>query len=165
VTGVAICLTVRRWGMKHLRTVTLAPVLAMLFFLLRMNGWLLDANYSARPLAERIAQEAPDIPTLATYHIRRDMDYGLAFYRNQPLRHYFHEESVTEKVNIIAEIPQEQHILVLRERDIPQLSTILAGRVYTPLFLYEWQGLAVYRVSAGTQTANLSEKPSVHNRR
>jgi hypothetical protein len=68
-------------------------------------------------------------------------------------------------VNIIAEIPQEQHILVLRERDISQLSTILAGRVYTPLFLYEWQGLAVYRVSAGTQTANLSEKPSVHNRR
>ncbi|NUQ30032.1 MAG: glycosyltransferase family 39 protein [Acidobacteriaceae bacterium] len=165
VTGVVICLTISRWGTKYLRTVTLAPVLAMLFFLLRMNGWLLDANYSARPLAERIAQEAPDIPTLATYHIRRDMDYGLAFYRNQPLRHYFHEESVTEKVNIIAEIPQEQHILVLRERDIPQLSTILAGRVYTPLFLYEWQGLAVYRVSAGTQTANLSEKPSVHNRR
>jgi 4-amino-4-deoxy-L-arabinose transferase-like glycosyltransferase len=146
--AVLIIFLVKRWGLGRLRVLTLVPVIFMLVFLLRANGWLLDANYSARPLAQRIARMAPDVSTLATYHIRRDVDYGLCFYRNSPLRHYKHEESATEKMSVIDGVPQQEHILVMRSADTAELPKLLPRRVYEPLFLYDWQGLAVYRVHA-----------------
>lgn len=146
VVALAIILIVKRYGVAQLRRVTMVPVILLLIFLLHQNGWLLDDNYSARPLADRIQKMAPDVPLLATYHIRRDTDYGLCFYRNQPLRHYTHEISATEKMAVIDGIPQQEHILVIRSQDIDQLPKLLPHRIYQPLFLYDWQGLAVYRV-------------------
>ena len=60
----------------------------MLVFLLGFHGKDLDVNYSARPLAREIQLQAPDVKLVATDAIKRDMDYGLAFYRNQPMIHY-----------------------------------------------------------------------------
>jgi hypothetical protein len=65
------------------------------------------------------------------------MDYGLAFYRNQPMIHY-----ATNGV------PAAEHLLVTRANDTADLDRWLNGRVYTPLFLYESQGLEVYKVYA-----------------
>lgn len=146
--AVMIIFLVRRFGLARLRILTLTPVLFLLFFILRVNGWLLDVNYSARPLAQQIAYLAPNVKTLATYHIRRDTDYGLCFYRNQPLRHYVHQESKTERQSVIDGIPQEEHILVIRSDDTASIPKLLPHRIYEPLFLYDWQGLAVYRVAA-----------------
>lgn len=146
--GVAIVLLTRRLGLAWIRSLTLVPVMGLLFFLLHSNGWLLDANYSARPMAQRIAAMAPDVPLLVTHHIRRDTDYGLCFYRSQPLHHYLQETSATEKQSVITGIPQQEHILVLRVEDTASLPGLLPGRVYQPLFLSDWQGLAVYRVAA-----------------
>ena len=39
-------------------------------------------------------------------------------------------------------------MLVIATRDQPELDHYLAGRIYEPLFLYEMQGLAVYKVYA-----------------
>lgn len=139
---------VRRFGLMRLRFATLTPVVFLLFFILRVNGWILDANYSARPLAARIAQLAPNVKTLATYHIRRDTDYGLCFYRNQPLRHYTHEDSQTEKMSVIDGIPQEEHIVVVRADDTASLAKLLPNRIYQPLLMFTPQALAVYRVAA-----------------
>jgi len=146
--AVMIIFLVKRWGLVRLRILTLAPVLFLLVFLLWENGWLLDANYSARPLANKIALMAPGVPILVTHHVRRDMDYGLAFYRDVPLRHYLHEDSATEKVSVIDGVPQQEHILVIRADETSSLPKLLPDRVYEPLFLYDWQGLAVYRVYA-----------------
>ena len=44
--------------------------------------------------------------------------------------------------------PPPEHILVIRANDTADLDRWLAGRVYKPLFLYESQGLEVYRVYA-----------------
>ena len=148
--AVLIVLVTRRFGLRYLRTVTLIPVVGMLFFLLHTNGWLLDANYSARPLAKEIGQRAPNTPLLVTHFIRRDTDYGLCFYRNQPLRHYLPQPSATEKQFVITGIPTEEHILVLREDAVGQLPALLPHRVYEPLLLNQWQGLAVYKVAAAT---------------
>ena len=144
----AIIVFTRRLGLRWIRTLTLMPVLVLLFFLLHNNGWLLDENYSARPLATQIQRAAPDVSLLVTYRIRRDTDYGLCFYRDQPLRHYFPETSLTEKNAVITGIPQAEHILVLRAEDTGKLPSLLPGRRYTPLLLNDWQGLAVYRVAA-----------------
>ena len=65
------------------------------------------------------------------------MDYGLAFYRNQPMIHYDTDG-----------VPDAEHLLVVRANDTTRLDRWLNGRVYMPLFLYESQGLEVYRVYA-----------------
>jgi hypothetical protein len=102
-------------------------------------------NYSARPLAREIQQLAPNVKLVATDQIsgssssaiKRDMDYGLAFYRDRPMIHYESDG-----------VPDAEHILVVRANDTSNLDRWLAGRVYMPLFLYESQGLEVYRVYA-----------------
>jgi len=147
---VGLLLVVDKFGASKVRFATCIGVALSLVFLLSnmqvnafgktftlQNGPLLDLNYSARPLARRIEQEAPGVRTLAVYDVRRDMVYGLAFYRNEPLLNY--------ELN---GVPPQEHILVLRIADVPQIDSLLAGRVYEPLFLYPSQGLAVYRVSA-----------------
>jgi 4-amino-4-deoxy-L-arabinose transferase-like glycosyltransferase len=135
--GIAVFLIIRRWGIPQVANATLIPVFAALIFLLGFHGKDLDINYSARPLAREIERQAPGLKPLAILGVKRDMDYGLAFYRNESLIHY-----TTDGV------PTGEHLLVIRTRDANQLDTWLAGRVYEPLFLYDSQGLEVYRVYA-----------------
>ena len=128
---------VRRWGVSQLVNATLLPALATLIFLLGFHGKDLDLNYSARPLAREMAQRAPDVKLVAVESVRRDIDYGIAFYRNEPTVHYDKDG-----------VPDAEHLLVIRSNDTAAMERYLAGRMYTPLFLYDPQGLEVYRVSA-----------------
>ena len=137
VTLLAVVVVVRRWGIPQLCRISLVPVLAMLVFLLGFYGHELDLNYSARPLAQEIARQAPNEKIVAVQAIKRDMDYGLAFYRNERLVHY-------EKDGV----PDAEHLLVIRASDTESLSRWLTGRVYEPVFLYDAQGFEVYRVFA-----------------
>jgi len=45
--------------------------------------YLLDRTYSARPLAAKLASIAPASETIAVFRVRRDVEYGLSFYRNR----------------------------------------------------------------------------------
>jgi hypothetical protein len=103
---------------------------------------LLDRTYSARPLAERIADTVPASETVAVFRVRRDVEYGLSFYRNHEVVNY--DENG---------VPDEQHILVARIQgrgvDLDTqlvLSELLEGRQYEPLFAWPEQGLEVYLV-------------------
>lgn len=135
--GTIVWLVISRWGVTQVRNATLLPILGSLIFLLGFHGKDLDLNYSARPLAAAIARQAPDVKLVATQDVKRDMDYGLAFYRNGPLIHYN-----------ISGVPPQEHLLVIPANHADALNQWLAGRVYKPVFLYESQGLEVYRVSA-----------------
>ncbi len=137
VFGGAVFLIVRRWGVLQVCSATLVPILAILVFLLGFHGKELDLTYSARPLAREIQQKAPGVPLIALESVKRDMDYGLAFYRNQPTIHYEADG-----------VPAAEHVLVIPTSDTAELPRWLAGRIYEPLFLYPSQGLAVYRVYA-----------------
>jgi len=117
------------------RNATLFPVLAEMVFLLGFHGSELDLNYSARPLARMMAQQAPDAQTVAVSNVRRDLVYGLAFYRNREPVDY-----------ASAGVPAGEHLLVVPSRDNTSLEHWLRGRIYVPLFLYQPQGLEVYRV-------------------
>jgi 4-amino-4-deoxy-L-arabinose transferase-like glycosyltransferase len=136
-SALLVFFTIRRLGIVQVRNITLLPVIAMLIFLLGFEGHELDLNYSARPLAREIAQHAPGVRLVAVQDVKRDMVYGLAFYRDQPMIHY-EEDGV----------PAQAHILVIHSNDQTDLDRFLAGRVYIPLFLYESQGLEVYKVFA-----------------
>ena len=145
LAALLIVFAVRRYGVRHIRTATLIPLAGLLFFLMKLNGPLLDLNYSARPLAREIQKAAPDIPVVAVYHVRRDLDYGLAFYRNQNIVHYEAEPDLSVGSNDIG-VPDEEHVLVIPTHDADKIPALLQGRVYQQLFLYETQGLSVYKV-------------------
>jgi 4-amino-4-deoxy-L-arabinose transferase-like glycosyltransferase len=137
--GIAAALLVivvtRRYGVQRVRLITMLPLAGLLYFLLGMNGHLLDLNYSARPLANQIAAAAPNAPAVAQYGVRRDLVYGIAFYRNAEVLNY-----ATDGV------PDEAHVLVIPTHDTDQLQQYLAGRVYQQIFLYPTQGLSVFKV-------------------
>jgi 4-amino-4-deoxy-L-arabinose transferase-like glycosyltransferase len=133
----AVVVVVRRWGIAQLTNISLVPVLGLLVFLLGFHGRELDLNYSARPLAQEIARLAPDEKTVAVLGIKRDMDYGLAFYRNERLVHYDRDG-----------VPDTEHLLVVRANDTEALNHWLQGRIYEPFFLYDAQGFEVYKVFA-----------------
>jgi hypothetical protein len=106
-----------------------------MFFLLGPNGHLLDLNYSARPLAREIQKVDPADQIVAVEDVRRDLDYGLAFYRDQNMVHYDTDG-----------VPDDGHILIIPTKDAPQLPQLLPGRTWQQLFLYTTQGLSVYKV-------------------
>jgi 4-amino-4-deoxy-L-arabinose transferase-like glycosyltransferase len=139
VLGIAAALLViavtRRYGVRHVRLVTLVPLVGLLFFLLGINGHLLDLNYSARPLARQIERADPTASVVAEFDVRRDLVYGLAFYRDQEIVSYTEDG-----------VPAGAHLLVFPTRERSELQQWLKGRFTQPLLLYEVQGLSVYKV-------------------
>ncbi len=135
LAALLVIFVVKRSGVSHIRTATLIPLALLLYFLLGRNGHLLDLNYSARPLARQIAQAVPDSTPVAQFDVRRDIVYGLAFYRNREVLNYN-----------VSGVPTEAHILVIPTQHTGDLEHLLPGRLYQQLFLYETQGLSVYKV-------------------
>jgi 4-amino-4-deoxy-L-arabinose transferase-like glycosyltransferase len=149
-----ILVAVTAFGLKRLRIATLVPVIMLLFYLLgvgpvigigpfddsKRTAELLDHTYSARPLARLIQPMMQPGEILAVYRVRRDVEYGLSFYRNKEVVNY-------EKEGVLA-IPPEAHILVARASYIGDLRQLLQGRSYEPLFTYPAQALVVYSVAA-----------------
>ena len=127
--------TIRIGGIAHVRNATVFPVLAAMVFLLGFHGRDLDLNYSARPLARQMQQQAPEARLVAVEGVRRDMVYGLAFYRNEEPIDYDRDG-----------VPIGEHLLVIPANETARLEHWLGGRVYVPLFLYQSQGLEVYKV-------------------
>ncbi len=137
LTAVVIIAVVRLFGVQRLRAITLVPLMGCLIFLLGINGHLLDLNYSARPLAREIVATAPEVHQVAMLDVHRDLRYGVAFYRNQPIAQYRDEG-----------VPEEEHVLIVPTRETALLDRWLHGRIYQQLFLYPTQGLSVYKVMA-----------------
>jgi hypothetical protein len=156
-----ILVVVHGFGVARLRLATCGVLIVLVFFLFGVGPFfgipavqaskrvihLLDRSYSARPLAARLAELGPPDETIAVFRVRRDVEYGLAFYRNHQVVNY--EESG---------VPAGPHLLVARVigrrgADLhtqDALNEYLEGRDYTPLFMWPEQGLEIYRVGAGT---------------
>ncbi len=135
LAALAVVAVVRGFGVRRLRAITLVPMAGCLFFLLGVNGHLLDLNYSARPLAREIAATAPHTHQVAMLDVRRDLRYGVAFYRNQVIDQYR-----------LDGVPDEAHVLVVPTHESADLPRWLGGRAYRQIFEYPTQGLSVYKV-------------------
>jgi 4-amino-4-deoxy-L-arabinose transferase-like glycosyltransferase len=154
-----ILIVVKGFGVARLRLVTSGVLVVLVLFLYGVGPFfgipaiertkrvihLLDRSYSARPLAEQLATQAPGIETVAVFRVRRDVEYGLSFYRNRAVVNY--EESG---------VPDEQHLLVMRvagrggvDLHTPAaLAEYLEGRHYEQLFSWPEQGLVIYMVGS-----------------
>ena len=118
---------------------------------------LLDRSYSARPLAEKLAQVVPSGETVAVFRVRHDTEYGLSFYRDQEVVNYDEDG-----------VPDEQHVLVARVqgRHGAELDTqmtieeLFEGRPYQQLFSWPEQGLEIYLVGARQPMVPAPGEPS-----
>jgi hypothetical protein len=153
-----ILIVVNGFGVARLRLVTTGVLVVLVVFLYGVGPvfgipqieatkrviHLLDRAYSARPLADRLASYPAD-ETVAVFRVRRDMEYGLSFYRNREVVNY--EQSG---------VPDEQHLLVVRVagrggtdlHSPAALDEYLEGRHYEQLFTYPEQSLVVYLVGS-----------------
>jgi 4-amino-4-deoxy-L-arabinose transferase-like glycosyltransferase len=152
-----ILVVTKGFGVARLRPATCWILVVLVFFLYGVGPFfgvgaipstkrvihLLDRTYSARPLAQQIAQLVPANETVAVFRVRRDVEYGLGFYRNHEAANY--DESG---------VPDEEHILVARVSgrhgvDLhtqADLDEYLEGRHYEPVIDWPEQGLVVYLV-------------------
>jgi 4-amino-4-deoxy-L-arabinose transferase-like glycosyltransferase len=102
VLALAIALSLlSRAGFSALRFVTMVPVVLALAIVLRLGATALDNRLSARPLANEIARIDSKRLPIAVFRVSREVEYGLAFYRNQTVSRY---ES--------GQIPSREHFLV-----------------------------------------------------
>ncbi len=146
-----ILTTVARFGLLRLRTATMAPLLVLLIFIFGVGPVFgipaaarskrtirqLDLTYSPRPLARALAKLGPEAGPVAVFRVRRDVEYGLSFYRDARVLNYDRDP-----------VPAAAHILISREPFARELPAKLGVRRYELLTRVPEQGLEIYRVEA-----------------
>ena len=134
----AIALTlVSRLRLRMLRFVTLIPVVLSVAAVLKLGATAIDQKLSVRPLAVEISGVETHPLPLAVYGVSREMEYGLAFYRNRPIVRY-------ER----GSVPPEEHLLVAPARWKVDFATRTTGRRVTFLGHYSPQDVDYYWVTA-----------------
>jgi 4-amino-4-deoxy-L-arabinose transferase-like glycosyltransferase len=131
--GVAVTLFSRA-GLRMLRFVTLIPVVLAVAAVLKLGSVALDQTLSTRPVAREIASvEAHSLP-LAVYGVRREIEYGLAFYRNQVIVRYEKDRVPAEEHLLVA--PENSQLLVARQ--LPDRRVLLLGHFAPQHVDYYW---------------------------
>ena len=138
VLCIAISLTlVGRQRLRMLRFVTLIPVVLVVAAVVKLGATAINEKLSARPLAIELASiETRKLP-LAVYGVPRELEYGLAFYRNQVILNY---ES--------GGVPSGEHLLVAPTAWMDNVARETKARRVSLLGHYEAQGVDYYWVSA-----------------
>jgi 4-amino-4-deoxy-L-arabinose transferase-like glycosyltransferase len=136
VTACAIAMTLRRVGWRMLRTATLIPVVIAVGILIRIGAPAADLMLSARPVAAELARLEPRPLPVAVFGVRRETEYGLAFYRNQVITQYANGQP-----------PWDEHLLVTRHDQLPAFAKLIGDRQVEFLGSFEPQGLDFLRVS------------------
>lgn len=134
----AIALTlVSRLRLRILRFVTLIPVVLSVAAVLKFGAVALDQKISARPLAVEIGGVETHPLPLAVYGVSREMEYGLAFYRNRTIVRYE-----------AGPAPAEEHLLVAPASWKVNVALRTAGRRVSFLGHYAPQNVDYYWVAA-----------------
>ncbi|MGA9393344.1 MAG: hypothetical protein WBV69_23145, partial [Candidatus Sulfotelmatobacter sp.] len=134
--GIALTL-VRKTGLRMLRFVTLIPVVLTVGAVLKLGSSALDQTLSARPLAHEIASVETRPLLVAVYHVPRELEYGLTFYRNRLTFNYDW-----------GRVPQEEHFVVAPENSQVEIAKLVVGRRVSYLGHYAPRHVDYYWVAA-----------------
>jgi 4-amino-4-deoxy-L-arabinose transferase-like glycosyltransferase len=127
--------------LRMLRFVTLIPVVLAVAAVLKLGTTAIDQKLSTRPLAIELASVETRRLPVAVCGASREVEYGLAFYRNQVVARY---ES--------GDVPASEHLLVAPTTWMDNVAKQTAGRRVSFLGHYAPQGLDYYWVTpAGTK--------------
>jgi 4-amino-4-deoxy-L-arabinose transferase-like glycosyltransferase len=144
VIAVMILIMVRREGVRVLHFVTLVPTILAVAFLLRPAAPTIDRTQSARAINQRLAELGAAGGPVAVFNVKRQVTYGLTFYRNQPVPHYEHEGPA----DLPSGIPAERHVVVAREGSLAGVQAAVGSRQVTPLGAFPPQQVEFFLVSA-----------------
>jgi len=138
VLAIGIAVTLRMQpGLGILRFVTLVPVVLAVAAVLRLGAPALDSTLSVRPLAEEIGRLDTRRLPLAVFRVRRETEFGLAFYRNQAIDRYERDPA-----------PAGEHLVVAAGGSQTELAKLVMGRRVSYLGSFAPQGLDYYWVAA-----------------
>jgi len=138
VLAIGIAATLHtRMGWKGLRFITLVPVVLSIAAVLRLGGPVLDSTLSARPISTEFSRLETKPMPLAVFRTSREMEFGLAFYRNQVIDRYE-----------LGQIPPVEHLLLAPEGSQIEIAKQVAGRRVSYLGSFAPQGLDYYWVAA-----------------
>jgi len=137
ILAVGIALTLAsKLGLRWVRFVTLIPVVIAVAALVRIGAPWFDADFSARPIARELARmETTPLP-LAVVGVRRETEYGLAFYRNQRISRYE-----------LRQVPADQHLVVAPSGSMETIRRMVGERRVSFLGTYPGQALDYYWVA------------------
>jgi 4-amino-4-deoxy-L-arabinose transferase-like glycosyltransferase len=138
---VAIALTLMSQArLRMLRFVTLIPVVLAAAAVLKMGTATVDQKLSTRPLALELAGiETQKLP-IAVCGVSREVEYGLAFYRDEVVSRYE-----------IGSVPSFEHLLVASPAWKSNVVALTPGRRVTLLGHYSPQNLDYYWVAAAAK--------------
>ena len=134
IAAVAVVVAGRR-GVRPVVTATTVAVILGVAFIMRAVSPSIDLKESARPVANATAPSAPANTPVAGFNIKRELEYGLHFYRNAPVQRY-------ER----AEIPKGEHLLIMRGGTEEAARALLDGRSMTKIGGFPAQRLEFWRV-------------------
>ena len=140
ILAVGIALTLAgKLGLRFLRFVTLIPVVIVVAALIKIGAPLFDADFSARPIARELARmETTPLP-LAVFEVKRETEYGLAFYGNQRISRYE-----------LHQVPLDQHLVVAPQGSMESIRKMVGERRVSFLGTYPPQALDYYWVAKGS---------------
>ena len=138
VLCVAVALTLSgQKRLRMLRFVTLIPVVLAVTAVLKIGTAAIDQNLSTRPPALELAGVATRKLPIAVCGTSREVEYGLAFYRDQPVSRYE-----------TGGIPSGEHLLVALPAWKSTVTEWTKGRRVTALGHYDPQDLDYYWVAS-----------------
>jgi len=126
-----------QWRM--LRFVTLIPVVLAVAAVLKLGTLAIDQKLSTRPIATELASLETHKLATAVCGVPREVEYGLAFYRDQAVARY-------ESGNV----PMAEHLLVMAPSWKSNVNELTTGRRLTFLGHYAPQDLDYYWVAASS---------------
>jgi len=138
VLCVAIAATlVSKYRFRMLRFVTLIPVVLSVAAVLKIGTTAIDQKLSARPLTIELASVETHKLPVAVYGVKRELEYGLAFYRDQVITRYE-----------AGSVPAQEHLLVAPTTWMDNVAKQTAGRRVSFLGHYAPQNVDYYWVAA-----------------
>ncbi|HEV2962842.1 MAG TPA: glycosyltransferase family 39 protein [Candidatus Angelobacter sp.] len=136
-TALAVFLIVHRGGLRVLRSATLLPMVLCLGLLLRPGSHVIDDVNSSRAVDARLNQLGVPPGPIAVFNVKREVEYGLNFYRNAPVSRYERDG-----------VPKESHLVVAREDSAAELRSRVGQRPIWELGSFPPQHLEFFVVSS-----------------
>jgi 4-amino-4-deoxy-L-arabinose transferase-like glycosyltransferase len=136
VVTMAVALIVRTAGIRRLALATLLPVVLALAFLLRPAAVVIDLVTSARAVDRELVKDGAPQGPIAVLNVRRDVEYGLNFYRNQPIINYERDG-----------VPAQAHVVIARQGSADAVQALAGDRVVIRLGSFPPQHLEFFLVS------------------
>ncbi|MGC2697088.1 MAG: glycosyltransferase family 39 protein [Candidatus Angelobacter sp.] len=144
VIAIMVLLMVRREGVRVLHFVTLVPTILALAFLLRPAAPVIDRAVSARPVQARLVELGAGEGPVAVFHVRRDIVYGLNFYRNQPVSYY----EPDGPLDMPHGKPEGKHVLIAPQGNYQEVQKQVGDRAVASIGDFPARHLEFFLVSA-----------------